>query len=213
MNEMNKIIEPLQKGQNPQSAFANTPVLNMLNDLYVIYNPQAQALQNPNALGNAWFVKQIQVVENGDEEIRGLSNIDPGTTALMKKEYASGRSNVNFLAQGQISLTSYAPNRLTYSSNSTADEFAVFSDIYYREGKDWKVTLDGNEVEHTRVNYVLRAMDIPAGKHEIVFEFRPTSFYTGETISLIGSIIFVVLLAGAIFISIKKSNTEEETVD
>ena len=212
MNEMNTIIEPLQKGQNPQGAFANTPVLNMLNDLYVIYNPQAPALQNPNALGNAWFIKRVQVVENGDAEIKGLSQIDPSATALMKKENAEGRTNLSFSGQGQIALTSYAPNRLTYTSNSTSDQFAVFSDIYYREGKDWKVTMDGNEVGHTRVNYVLRAMDIPAGKHEIVFEFRPASFYTGETISLIGSIIFVLLLAGAIVLNVRQ-NKSSETVD
>ena len=213
MNEMNKIIEPLQKGQNPQAAFANTPVLNMLNDLYVIYNPQAPALKNPNALGNAWFIKELQVVENGDQEIRGLSSINTSNTALIKKDNAGYSATKSFSGEGQISLTSYAPNKLVYNTNTSADQFAVFSDVYYRDGKDWIVTIDGNEVEHTRVNYVLRAMSVPSGNHEIVFEFRPTSFYTGETISLIGSIIFVVLLAGAIFISIKKNNTEEETVD
>ena len=85
--------------------------------------------------------------------------------------------------------------------------------MYYRDGKDWKVTIDGSETDHTRVNYVLRAMNVPSGNHEIVFEFRPASFYTGETISLIGSIIFVVLLAGVIFISVKKNDTQEEIID
>lgn len=213
MGEMNKIIEPLQKGQNPQSAFANTPVLNMLNDLYVIYNPQAPALTNPNALGNAWFIKELQVVENGDQEIKKLSEINTATTALIKKENAGFAKEKNFNGEGQISLRSYAPNKLVYSSTSSSDQFAVFSDVYYRDGKDWKVTLDGSEVDHTRVNYVLRAMNVPAGNHEIVFEFRPSSFYTGETISLIGSILLVVLLAGAIFISIKKEDQKEETAD
>jgi hypothetical protein len=213
MNEMNKIIEPLQKGQNPQTAFASTPVLNMLNDLYVIYNPQAPALKNPNALGNAWFIKELQVVENGDQEAKGLSSINTGTTALIKKENSGYATANNFSGEGQISLTSYAPNKLVYNSTTNSDQFAVFSDVYYRDGKDWKVTIDGSEVGHTRVNYVLRGMNVPSGNHEIIFEFRPSSFYTGETISLIGSIIFVILLAGAIFISLKKNDTKEETVD
>jgi len=213
MNEMNKIIEPLQKGKNPQAAFASTPVLNMLNDLYVIYNPGAPALQNQNALGNAWFIKELQVVENGDQEIKGLSTINTSKTALIKKENASYSATKSFTGEGQISLTSYAPNKLVYNSTSSSDQFAVFSDMYYRDGKDWKVTIDGSETDHTRVNYVLRAMNVPSGNHEIVFEFRPASFYTGETISLIGSIIFVVLLAGAIFISVKKNDTQEEIID
>ena len=213
MSEMNKIIEPLQKGQNPEAAFASTPVLNMLNDHYVIYNPQAPALKNPNALGNAWFVKELKVVENGDQEAKGLSAINTGTTALIKKDNAGYASSNTFTGEGQISLDSYAPNKLVYSSNASADQFAVFSDIYYRDGKDWKVTIDGEEVKHTRVNYVLRAMNVPAGNHEIIFEFRPTAFYTGETISLVGSILFVILLVGAIVVSVKKNDSAEETVD
>ncbi len=212
-SEMNKIIEPLQKGQNPQSAFANTPVLNMLNDLYVIYNPQAPALKNPNALGNAWFIQNLQVVENGDQEIKGLSTINPSTTALIKRDNASYSATKSFSGKGQIALTSYAPNKLVYSSTTSSDQFAVFSDVYYRDGKDWKVTIDGSEVDHTRVNYVLRAMKVPSGNHEIVFEFKPSSFYTGETISLVGSIIFVILLVGALFISVKKEEPKEDTLD
>ncbi|MCT4624150.1 MAG: YfhO family protein [Schleiferiaceae bacterium] len=209
INEMQSIIGPLQQGQNPAGAFASTPVLNMLNDLYVIYNPQAPALRNPNALGNAWFINELKVVPNGDAEIKGLSGINPATTALIKEENAAYATTKNFNGQGTIDLTSYAPNKLVYSANTSADQFAVFSDVYYRDGKDWKVTIDGNEVKHTRVNYVLRGLNVPSGNHEIIFEFKPAAFFTGETISLIGSVLFALLLIAA---SIKYYKGEKEEV-
>ncbi len=203
--EMQALSKALQDQQPLESAFSATPVLNMLNDLYVIYNPQAAAIKNPRALGNAWFVKQLVEVPTGNEEIKNLSKTNTATQAIMKAENAAKVSQKEFSATGNISLAEYGMNKLVYNSNSDAKQFAVFSEIYYREGKDWKATIDGQEVEHTRVNYVLRGLEIPAGNHEIIFEFRPAAFYTGENVSLAGSVIFVLLFGGAVFFTYKKS--------
>ena len=100
-----------------------------------------------------------------------------------------------------ISLTSYAPNRLVYESSSETVQLAVFSEIYYPKG--WTVTIDGKEASHMRANFVLRSMLIPAGHHEIVFSFRPDSYYTGNKIAIAGSWILFLLLAGTLFMSMR----------
>lgn len=174
------------------------PVINMLNAKYIIIQtPQGAAMEqrNPDAFGNAWFVDSVMVVNTPNEECAALNQIDLRTTAVLDDEFAAfvedfvpGRDDA-----AQIRLTSYAPNVLEYQSFSKKDQTAVFSEIYYPYG--WKAYIDGKPVEHFRANYTLRALNIPAGNHDIRFEFRPDSVYKNGVISVICAILIYVVMA------------------
>lgn len=205
----------------------NTKVLNMLNTKYYIIQDQNSgqkiAERNPNALGNAWFVNSIKWVKNADEEMEGLSTFNPKDEVLIDerfKNYFDGSKNVEGSSNSTIQLTEYKPNSLTYSTNvSSANQFAVFSEIYY-EGtdNDWKVFVDGNEVSHIRVNYLLRGLKLPQGQHKVEFKFLPKSYIVGEKISLVFSIFIYLVVIGAIYWSYKKKDfslntSKEESID
>lgn len=177
----------------------NEQVLNMLNTKYFIgagqdRRPTVQI--NMNALGNAWFVEEFEMVENADQEIDALSTFFPNKTAIVDKRFSSNVEGfvhqVDSLAA--IKLTEYQPNKLKYSFNSVVDQLTVFSEIYYDKG--WNAYLDGKKVPHFRVNYVLRAMVVPAGNHDIEFRFEPKVFSVGEKVSFAGSLLLILLLLG-----------------
>lgn len=177
----------------------NEAVLDMLNTKYYIYPDQNKrpTLQiNMNALGHAWFVKEFKLVDNADQEIDALTGFDPATTAIVDKRFAENLNNFSPKPDSNavIELTKYLPNKLDYSYNAATDQLAVFSEIYYDKG--WKAFIDGKPVPHFRVNYVLRAMVVPAGKHQIEFRFEPSVFYTGEKISFAGSLLLILALLG-----------------
>jgi uncharacterized membrane protein YfhO len=152
---------------------------------------------NPYAMGNAWFVDTLLFVNNPDEECDALNTINLTTTAVADQNVYDGLFK-NILnkpvsskdSNSYIRLTSYSPDVLMYESNSNKDELAVFSEIYYP--KDWTATIDNKPVEIARVNYVLRAVNIPAGKHEIRFEFKPVAIAKGEIVSFT----FIFLMIG-----------------
>ena len=184
----------------------NIPVLNMLNMKYVIASKD-DVIRNPNAMGNAWFVSSYRLVENADEEINALSNFNPAELAIIDqrfKDYLAGLPSPT-RGTGTIELKDYHPNRLKYESNSGEEQLAVFSEIYYDEKKDWKVFIDGKPIEHIRVNYVLRALRIPEGKHTIEFKFEPRSYYTGENISLAFSSLTLLLVLLTVVVEVRKS--------
>ena len=175
----------------------NMDVLNMLNTKYFIVpdkNKQPVAQFNPGALGNAWFVEDYRIVPNADAEIMALSDFNPEQEAIVDKQfgkYVEGKSfskdTVSF-----IKLESYKPNDLIYSAKCTQEELAVFSEIYYPDG--WQAYIDGKQVDHFRVNYVLRAMVVPEGEHTIEFKFQPQSYYMSNKVSLVSSIVLLLLL-------------------
>lgn len=180
----------------------NMNVLNMLNTKYVITagqdgNPSMQ--RNTAALGNAWFVNNIRMVNTADDEINQLSNFDPLAEAIVHKEFESYTAGLQPNKNGNISLTSYAPNELTYTSNSSSDQLAVFSEIWYGPNKGWKAYIDDNPVDHIRANYVLRALKVPAGSHTVKFVFDPDSVKTGFIISFICSLIIIGVLFFLLF--------------
>lgn len=190
------------------------PVLNMLNTKYFIVPTQDGRVtveQNPNALGNAWFVEEVQWVENADAEMAALDTFDPSHTAIIDKQFAHLiNDNDTIASQGDtIGLTSYKPNELRYTSHSAHNRVAVFSEIYFPWG--WIVTIDGKEVKEARANYVLRALDIPAGDHEIVFRYDPKSIATTEGIAFaaIGGIFLLLLIAIARSIVTSKKATQK----
>lgn len=205
--EMQTLGASLQKGATDSTirlAFSKTPVLNMMDAKYIIYNKEAAPLPNPLACGNAWFVSEIKNAENADAELATLKAFDPKKTAIVGKEFEKEIAGFTASADSAatIKLTEYKPNHLTYESNSSKEGLAVFSEIYYAKG--WKASIDGKEVPHFRADYVLRAMRIPAGKHTIVFSFEPESYITGEKYALMGSILVLLLIAGAVFWEVRR---------
>lgn len=181
--------------------FESTPVLNMLNTKYVIYDPNSPAIRNPKANGGAWFVNNIKWVDNADEEMMTLGVTDLKNTAVIRTDQKDVIHNAGD-GNGTISLVNYDLDRLVYQSNSTSDQVAVLSEIWYPVG--WKATIDGEPIEIGRANYLLRTIEVPAGEHEIEFIFAPDSYYVGEQIALVGSIILILLMGGSVFMWIKR---------
>lgn len=192
----------------------NLQVLNMLDTKYFIL-PVGQeggtAIENPEACGAAWFVENIKTVNTADEEILALNDFNPQHTAILNKEFASQLQNKDFSnadQQATIALQE-SPNKnpdlKIYKTKSTTAQLCVFSEIYYKEG--WKAYIDGKEAPILRANYVLRALEVPAGEHTIELRCEPDTLKTFNIINLIGSILIVIFVIGAIalpFIKKKK---------
>ena len=169
----------------------NMGVLNMLNTKYVI-TQDGQVQPNPGALGTAWFVDNVQVVQSPDAEIRALDSLNTGETAVvLDQEFNNYIGSFDPAKGGSISLKSYHPQHLVYSYDAPSEQLAVFSEIWYGPNKGWKAYLDGKEVDHIRANYVLRAMRVPAGKHEIAFRFEPRSVELGGLVSSVSSLLLI----------------------
>ena len=174
----------------------NFEVLNMLNTKYIIYqNKEGEVLyfENENTNGNSWFVDAIESFETPDEEILALDKINTKTTAIAN---ASDLKSKRFVkdSMASIQLVDYKLNHLVYETKTTEDGFAVFSEVYYKNG--WNATIDGVEVKHYNVNYILRGLEIPKGTHTVVFKFNPSVVTTGSNISLVSSILLVLLILG-----------------
>jgi hypothetical protein len=208
MSTLSKRLQSVSSQDDMNTIFDGLNSLNMLNTKYVIYNPEAAPLLNNNQLGNAWFTPEIKQVASAKEEIESISMIPIGTTAIIHKEYNDFIANKRFIADStaSITLTSYSPNKLVYTSKCASEQVAVFSEIYYPKG--WISTIDGKETPHFRANYVLRSMIVPAGTHEIVFEFKPKSYTIGTNISLASSILLLLAIAGAIYYTIRTKRKE-----
>lgn len=177
----------------------NRTVLNMLNTRYIItqgQDGQAIAQRNPGALDNAWYVDAFRMVSTPNEEINALNNFRPDSVAVVHEEFSDYIQGLDPARNGSIELTNYLPDHLTYQANAPQETFAVFSEIWYGPDKGWQAYIDGEPVEHIRVNYALRGLRIPAGRHEVEFIFKPKSFFTGRTISRIVSSIILLGLLG-----------------
>ena len=181
---------------------ADWNVLNMLNARYIV-GLDGQVLRNPEAYGNAWFVEHVDYVATPDEEMAMLSRIDPRVTAVADRKYESvlGKS-VAGSPTDTIVETTYAPNRLTYRAHSVNGGVAVFSEVFFPWG--WTATIDGKPVELGRVDYVLRAMRVPAGDHEIVMSFDPPSLHTTDTLATVSIMIIYLALLAAIVLGVGK---------
>ena len=185
-------------------------VLNMLNTKYIIQakDNKPAAMINPNAFGNAWIVSKINWVSTPNEEIKAIENTNVKTTAIVNDEF----KNVvgNFMpseAKGTIKLTSYKPNELIYSFSSSKDELVVFSEIWTSKG--WIMWIDGEESPLIRADYILRAAVIPAGNHEIMMRYEPKIWKVGNTIQFVSSLILILGLFVAIFVTYKKSVSKQ----
>jgi hypothetical protein len=192
-----------------QIAKNNKNVLDMLNIKYIIQSDekgQEFATINPDANGNAWFVSKIQKVKSADEEMRALDKLDTKEVAVRLKDKNEKASELSLPFRkdslATIKLDVYKPNYLKYTSNNSNYGFAVFSEIYYKDG--WKATIDGKEAPIYRVNYTLRGLEIPKGKHTIEFKFEPEVVKTGSTIALFSSIGMILLIIGGVYFERKK---------
>lgn len=178
-------------------------VLNMLNTKYIILpggegNEEIQ-MKNDAANGNAWFVQSVKTVANADSEIVGLYNTDTKTQAIAQQKFKElVPYKERYDGQGSIALKSYEPNHLVYESDTKSEEFAVFSEIYYPLG--WNAYVDGQLQPHIGVNYVLRGMPVPAGKHKIEFKFEPSTYKTGNSVAMAGSILLLIVIGLGVYL-------------
>jgi uncharacterized membrane protein YfhO len=181
----------------------NHDVLDMLNTKYIITQDTSRndkLLPNGTACGHAWFVKTIKFVKNADQEMQAISTFAPKDEAIVDQRFKSvidTKLPFGDNPNATIKLVNYNPDHLTYQTGSTTTEVAVFSEIYYDKG--WKMYIDGKESPYFRADYVLRAAQIPLGNHKVEFIFHPASYYTGEKISLAGSVLLVLALGGAVY--------------
>lgn len=177
-------------------------VLNMLNTKYIMFGKQAnQVIENPYANGNGWFVRQLNFVKNADAEMAALGKLDTKHVAVADEKFRSTLDGTA-LDSGSVSLQQYAPNDLKYTVESAKGGLVVFSEIYY---PGWTVTIDGKPAELGRVNYVLRALKVPAGKHEVQMTFRPASITTTNTIAYVALLLVVALFAIAVWRNCRKT--------
>ena len=191
----------------------NMAVLNMLNAKWFIVDPQ-NAQQNPEALGNAWFVDSLTYVKTADEEMKFLDNFDPAKQAVADVKFKDAlKEAVPADSTDFIKETTYAPNKLTYHAHSAKGGLAVFSEIYFPWG--WTATIDGKEVPIGRVNYVLRALQVPAGDHTIVFTFDPQEVHKTESLAKTAVWLIMLLIIGAlgwaIYSGMRRKKEEDES--
>ncbi len=188
----------------------NSAVMNMLNTKYIIFNGQGNqpsVMRNPGACGNAWFVSDVKWANTADEEILALNApklgdtatvenaFDPLKTAVIRNTFKNDMGNYIFGkdSAAKVSLAKYGLNNISYESSNSQNGLAVFSDIYYAQG--WKAYIDGKETPILKADYVLRAVKIPAGNHKIEFKFHPDTFYKGDRIAMISSILLLLTFA------------------
>ncbi|CAN5160556.1 YfhO family protein [soil metagenome] len=185
----------------------NMGVLNMLDTRYFLIPDEkgniANLRKNDSALGGAWFVKNIKVVNGPAEEMKSLDNFNPAETAFIDKAQKAQLAQLNFDTTDKIVLSKYDNDLIEYVSDAKSQQFAVFSEIYYPAG--WNAYVDDNKTDYYKVNYLLRGMPIPAGHHIIRFKFEPASYKIAYNIALSGGIVlYLVLIIGLYFTYHKK---------
>jgi len=194
-----------------QISKGNAEVLNMLNTKYIIgadENGEVGYELNESVNGNAWFVNNIIVVNNANEEITALDSLNTKTTAVIESNFITNGFKTKYPTDSlaTIQLTSYKANELVYESNTAKNQFVVFSEMYYKHG--WNAYVNGELKPHYRVNYVLRGMEIPAGKNKIEFKFEPEVIKTGNTITLASYLLLLLIPIGWFFVEKRKNKLE-----
>lgn len=201
--DLSKIQQGFQAQGNPSQVFASTNALNMLNAKYLIVSAN-QAIRNPAALGNAWFVSKLKIAATANDEIKMVGDIDPANEVVVREKVATDLGSYNFGkdSTSSIRLLSYDPELMVYESNNSKAGMAVFSEVYYPE--NWKAYIDNEEQEVLRANYVLRALKIPAGKHKIEFKYVDEKYHSSAGISWTGSFLVLLGVPLFLFLSYKK---------
>ncbi|PKA84039.1 membrane protein YfhO [Ulvibacter sp. MAR_2010_11] len=182
-------------------------ILNMMNVRYIITqakNGGAVAQRNPYANGSAWFVENVMLAENADEEIRLLDSLNTKETAIILKDFLSEVPLDKIVrdSTATIELVSHQPNHLVYEAATTSPQLAVFSEVYYPHG--WNAYINGKPAQYIRANYVLRAIRVPSGNSKIEFKFEPQVVTTGSTISLASSLLLLAMILGTAWFTYRK---------
>ncbi|MFM8912702.1 MAG: YfhO family protein, partial [Flammeovirgaceae bacterium] len=193
--------------QQGQINFSKYGVLNMLNTKYIVYGEEGNnIIPNSNANGPAWFVRQVDVVNSPNDELKKLREINTLNTAVVdqykiKRAYTS----ISPDSLATVLLADFKPSYIKYQSQSTQNGLAVFSEIYYPRG--WKAFIDGKESNILRANYVLRALEVPAGNHTIEFKFEPAPYMVGNKVTFASSWVVLLVMLGCIGMAIRDQNT------
>ena len=216
IQNFNTIFKNSRTNQELANNMKQQKVLNMLNTKYVIYSPEANPMLNPEAYGNAWMVDKINWVDTPNEEFEAIANTDTRHTAIVSKEFEQQIGNFRPAdsISGEITMTDYKPNQLTYSFKSDNDQLVVFSEIWTQKD-GWHLTIDGEEHPIVRADYLLRSAIVPAGEHQIVMRYEPKIWKIGNTIALISSITIILCTIGVIAYDIvrkRKENKQEQPV-
>lgn len=197
LNDLGKIIDP-----QTMTLKKSIPIMNALNIKYLLLQTndgESVAVTNPFINGNAWFVSELKTVNSADEEMKVLGKIDTKNVATVSSaEEGKSALPASFSKDSlaTLKLEEHLPNRIKYASNNTQDGFAVFSENFYN---GWKATIDGKEADIHRVDYVLRGLAIPKGKHTIEFTFEPQVVKTGSTIALVSSVLMILVIVGVVY--------------
>lgn len=207
--EIEATIKTLQSGSFTPDSLAKNTVLNMLNTKYIKYGDEANAvIPNPNAYGNAWFIHKLIPTASPNEELDALRALeDPKNTAVFDvKKFPTLKTSYPEGNQQSVVLSDYKANQLTYEIETDTEGLINFSEIYYPAG--WIATLNDQEVPIHRVNYLFRAVEVPAGKHKLVMSFKPDSFFVGNNISRVSSILIYCLIGMALFVAFREKKQE-----
>ena len=199
--EIGRLFAAFGKGTTPaiiDNTLDSLGVLNMLNMKYLIYSKDAAPLINPHANGNTWFISNIRIADNANEEMRMVGEINTKKEMVVDKSFAS-QLPVKLITDttARIALVKYKPNDLIYTFSSKTDQVAIFSEIYYDKG--WNAYINGKLVPYVRANYLLRAMPLKAGKYDIEYKFEPKAYSIGNAIALISSLLLILSILGYAF--------------
>ena len=188
------------------------PVLNMLNTKYIIVplqGGQTVPLLNPYAYGNAWFVDRLTFADNANQEIERIGQIDLRHEAVADKRFADVLGEAVAQDKNSVAkLLAYEPNQLTYEVSSDKGGVLVFSEVYY---PGWTATIDGQPAELGRVNYILRALRVPAGKHQVKLAFFPKSVNTTETIAYVAYVVLLLIIVGGLYDTWRRKKNNQTT--
>lgn len=197
--ETQKFVDRAREGN---MSFENLSALNMLNIKYVLIGQRANdVLRNDSAFGNAWFVSTIQKAANPTEELQQTCSVNTRKVAVVDiSKFNVGEIGADSTAS--VQLVERTPRNLKYESKSSSNGLIVFSEIYY---PGWEATIDGNKVELIRANYILRALEVPAGNHTIELTFNPPAYTIGNKVTAACSWLAVILLIGSIVVSVRKN--------
>lgn len=193
--EIEQLVGGLQAQQSIDSMMQSLPALRMLNLRYLLFNPETAPLRTSVGLGNAWFVKKLQVVATPKKEMDAIATADVTNTAIVLKAERA-KLQLPGEAKGTIEMIEYAPNHLTYMSESSTEGVVVFSEVFH---PDWQAKVDGKLTEIARANYALMAVNIPQGTHKVELIFKPQQYEIWQWIGRISSILLLLLIAFVFF--------------
>ena len=214
--EMQRMMPAIAKAQGDMTRVAGDsiyPVINMLNAKYIIVplqSGQTVPLQNPYAFGNAWFIDHIEYVDNANKEIDAIGKFDLRHTAVADAKFRQSLGEATPQQNASVvTLKGYEPNKLTYNVQSAKGGIVVFSEVYY---PGWTATVDGAEVPVGRVNYILRAINVKPGSHEVVLTFKPSSVDNTEAAAYAAYLLLALAIAAGVFFEWRKGKTAKKEI-